>query len=616
MTFKRTTLAILIPVLSLGLVGCNSSSESNTPEVEKKKITATFIDSAVGGLKYECSEGENGLTNNKGEFTVYDGSSCKFSINDLLIGESVVSSTEDVITPYHIASTVKKAITIAAILQSIDSDGDADTAGIDLTQFDGKLPKNILEQDEIQIEETLIAAGIEPENIVSFDEAKEHLDEHTEPKGYHSEKVEFIINDLITITPDIHEVNYETKLAEYKDTLEDGDDSNNADIDVLKSVIEIAEVLNNEHIQKRITLSYENTPEGDIFEHFLSKAIDYAINRTPELIIKGEFDSALQSTDEEAKLFFELANRLITASDKLGQSFTRSDRVAEYSKDNDDYHLTYQDAQTMRTVALGAASMLSTIAAYNAGSDENYLMQTEENVTVKASKFGSIIIEDQDYSEWGYIGESDYTVDSVEYEKTSAYPSEFIEDNQDVFSLREDPKYLNTALKALRDAINIAQTKVDTSEYLTKEEQEDLVKLDKHLQSSDTNSLFEYKTETVSAKLNIKAAYDFNTAIQRSDLNIIENNYDCVLDDEMTKLSNSPTCYEEKYQGNFLSNDDQGDDDYSNYITYFLSGKPATHNLEIKIKNNKLSNIITECTEKNATGETVTCDILSLQQND
>lgn len=610
MRYPKTALALLIPALSIGLVGCGGSdSDSSAPEPEKTVIDAKFIDSAVSGLTYMCGE-NNGQTDSEGLFKTENGQQCDFSLNSFKLGSTKVSADSSIVTPYAIAGTASHAVKIASLLQSIDADGNPEN-GINVAEYDAsKLPKDLFEKEEVDFLKALIDAGVPAENVVSFADAKTHLDENVpELKGFHSTAVQKIITDVEAIIPDLHKQNYQEKLAEYKKILEQGDDSNNADIDVLKAAIEIAEVLNDEHVKQRIEFDYSKVSNPLFtYDSLLPQALDYAINKTPELVIKSDFDNGLASTDEDAKVLFGLANKLIAASDKLAVSFADVNRVAVYNK-SEENRLTYQNAQSLRAVALTVANILSTISAYNAGSDKNYLVQTAENLTVKAGKYGDINPDPAEY-EFGYVGSVDYPIASSEYERASAFPVEWIEDKT-VFTLRQDPIYLATALKSLSDAVEIAETKVDLSEYLTKEELEDLqpllANLNQHLQADNgADVLFDFSDTNVKAKLNIQAAYNLNTAIGRDDLSISENKYTCEIDNEMSKYMNSPTCYIQKYKGEYLGNHDS--------YGYMLEGMPASHELNFTITGGKLYTIVPSCEEKNNEGVFVQCEFLTTLQ--
>ncbi|PSW49275.1 hypothetical protein [Photobacterium leiognathi] len=609
MRYPKTALALLIPALSIGLVGCGGSdSDSSAPEPEKAVIDAKFIDSAVSGLTYVCGE-NNGQTDSEGLFKTEEGQQCDFSLNSFKLGSTKVSTDSSIVTPYAIAGTASHAVKIASLLQSIDADGNPEN-GINVAEYDAsKLPTDLFDKEEAEFLKALTDAGVPAENVVSFADAKKHLDAHVpEVKGFHSLAVEKIVKDIEAIIPELHKENYQAKLAEYKQILDQGDDSNNADIDVLKSVIEIAEVLNDEHVKQRVEFDYSQVDALFNYDSLLPQAIDYAINKTPELIIKGDFNNALASTDADAKLLFTLANKLITASDKLAVSFADVNRVAIYTQ-SEENHLTYQNAQSLRAVALTVANMLSTIAAYNAGSDENYLVQTAKNLTVKAGKYGDVNPDPVEY-EYGYVESVDYPIASSEYDRASAFPVKWIEDKT-VFTLRQDPIYLATALKSLSDAVEIAETKVDLSEYLTKEELEDLqpllANLNQHLQADNgADVLFDFSDTNVKAKLNIQAAYNLNTAIGRDDLAISENKYTCEIDNNMSMFTNSPTCYTQEYEGEYLV--------YHDGYSYLLEGMSASHELNFTITGGKLDTIVPSCEEKNDEGVFVQCELLTTLQ--
>ncbi|WP_422766650.1 hypothetical protein ACOX9X_08920 [Photobacterium leiognathi subsp. mandapamensis] len=609
MRYPKTALALLIPALSIGLVGCGGSdSDSSAPEPEKTVIDAKFIDSAVSGLTYVCGE-NNGQTDSEGLFKTEEGQQCDFSLNSFKLGSTKVSADSSIVTPYAIAGTASHAVKIASLLQSIDADGNPEN-GINVAEYDAsKLPTDLFDKEEAEFLKALTDTGVPAENVVSFVDAKKHLDAHVpEVKGFHSLAVEKIVKDIETIIPELHKENYQAKLAEYKQILDQGDDSNNADIDVLKAVIEIAEVLNDEHVKQRVEFDYSQVDALFNYDSLLPQAIDYAINKTPELIIKGDFNNALASTDADAKLLFTLANKLIAASDKLAVSFADVNRVATYTQ-NEENHLTYQNAQSLRAVALTVANMLSTIAAYNAGSDENYLVQTAKNLVVKAGKYGDVNPDPVEY-EHGYVGSVDYPIASSEYDLASAFPVKWIEDKT-VFTLRQDPIYLATALKSLSDAVEIAETKVDLSEYLTKEELEDLqpllANLNQHLQADNgADVLFDFSDTNVKAKLNIQAAYNLNTAIGRDDLAISENKYTCEIDNNMSMFTNSPTCYTQEYEGEYLV--------YHDGYSYLLEGMPASHELNFTITGGKLDTIVPSCEEKNDEGVFVQCELLTTLQ--
>lgn len=607
MKLPKTTLALLLPTLSIGLIGCGGGDSDSAPTTTTPKstvITGQFIDSAVSGLQYDCGDDYNGQTDTEGKFETLEGNKCQFSLNGFDLGSVTVSSDSLVVTPYSIAVDTTKAVKIAALLQSIDADGNPEN-GISVEDFDGtQLPSNLLDQEEQAFLQALEEVGVAIANLVSFVDAKKHLDGNVpELKGFHSLAVAEIINDVEANLPNLHTLNFQQKLAEYQAILDKGDDSNNADIEVLKAILDIAYILNDDAVKQRIQFDYSQV-ENPLFAYdsLLPQAIDYAINHNADVVLGANIDRALASTDSESKMLFELANKLVTASDKLAISFAEVNRVAKYDP-SDEGMITYQDAHAVRTVALTVANILSTISAYNAGSDVNYLVHTESNVTVKAVKYG--YDPDTSFSEYTSLGSVDYQITSVEYNLASYNPVTWMEDPT-VFTLRQDPKYLVQALTSLKAAIATVNTKLNLTEYFTAAELADLkpvlTNLHAHLQSpADDVMLFELSDDDVKVTLDILSAYALNTAVGRQDLNIERNQYSCTVDEKLSKVTNVPFCSEEGIRGYYLGNDGQYD--------YWLEGKYAEHQLEFSVIGGKSEGIIKSCEEKPRDGEFVTCEI-------
>ena len=69
LTFKTSSL-----LLTMGILSACGSGGSSGPQIE----TGVFIDSAVGGLKYQTAT-QSGLTNSSGEFKYIAGENVTFS---------------------------------------------------------------------------------------------------------------------------------------------------------------------------------------------------------------------------------------------------------------------------------------------------------------------------------------------------------------------------------------------------------------------------------------------------------------------------------------------------------------------------------------------------------
>ena len=105
------------------LVGCGSSSSTSSSVVETGK--AYYLDSAVAGVNYKCGTQE-GITGVNGEFTFEVGQSCTFYIGDVKLRDMDKALLSDG------AKIVEDDLQVAALLQSLDSDGNPDN-GITLT---------------------------------------------------------------------------------------------------------------------------------------------------------------------------------------------------------------------------------------------------------------------------------------------------------------------------------------------------------------------------------------------------------------------------------------------------------------------------------------------------
>jgi len=148
MEFQKTLISLFV----MGaLSACGNSSDNNSSDDDTggggetvNSITATFVDSAIAGLEYQCDTSQ-GVTNSAGEFTIVEGESCSFSINGFDIGRTDnISATNLIVTPYDTAENAEYAVKIAAILQTIDADGDPSN-GIDIGSFNKQIPTGILQ---------------------------------------------------------------------------------------------------------------------------------------------------------------------------------------------------------------------------------------------------------------------------------------------------------------------------------------------------------------------------------------------------------------------------------------------------------------------------------------
>ena len=427
-------LAILSGLSTMSLIGCGGSDKD-------KDISATFIDSSVAGLNYICGNNK-GVTDSEGKFTVPEGTSCQFELNGFSLGSiNNISQETAVVTPYDIAHDEAQAVRIASILQTIDADGNPENGITISVKFDGsKLSPDLLKMNEAEFTASLAEKlNINEESVVKFDKAKEHLDRNVgETKGYHSKAVEEVIKDITKMTSDINTVNFQDKLAGYHQILDKGDDSNNQDIQTLKAFISIAEILNDPLVTEHLEVSNLTFK----YTEMLPKVLDSVINQA-----KPKIKSLQNINNDMAAIFYQMAQKLVEASHKLGKSFADPNYVAKYAKsenvkeNNSFITITQKDAKQAQTVALLAANALSTLAAYQYG-DEDYLTPKHEDITVK------VIERDED---------NVAKTIPADYIKAFIDPIDFY-NNTNVGTLRPDPKYLNFAKSSLIEAVKLAET--------------------------------------------------------------------------------------------------------------------------------------------------------------
>ncbi|MHA6608811.1 hypothetical protein [Photobacterium damselae] len=612
MRFSKTLLAVLIPT-TLVLTGCggdSSDSNDNGSVVPAGKIKATFVDKEVAGLKYHCTSGETGTTGSKGEFVVTEGTRCSFSINNLELGTTQVTDlNKKAITPYDITKNgnVKN---IAALLQTLDSDGNPEN-GINLSDLDTsvELPVSLLNTKNEAEFQQILSKQLPNKKVVSFTDAQKHLDNTLSVmgvlRGYHSVAVEKIITDINdNVLPKLSETNFQSKLAEYKAELNNAE-KDNADVATLQAVITVAEVLNEPQVKERFSFTYPADDNPFDYSEILPQAIDAAVNGRAKMLVNNEVTG---STDKEAETLYHFAQELKKASDMLGVSFSSSDRIAQYDKDGE-ITLDYQQAQSIRAIALTAANMLSTAAAYQLGSDEQYLPKTAKDLNLNTVMYGCKEYE----SEFGYcidygiIGSKKLPIVQTEYDDASINPAALV-NSQNFLALRGDPKFMELALEAISEAANIGATKVDLSQfdYPTPEDEQkakELVNnLNQHFQApADKVVLVNYSDEDMKLQLNLRAFFNVNTGLGHEDITVIKNEYSCELDDDMTKVMNEPMCHEANYMGDWLSNDP------TQNISYFVEGYPAEHILDIDYNSAKLDVIMPKCELKDDQGSWVQC---------
>jgi len=148
---------IILSLATLTAIAMSGCSGTDAAKEAVKTGTATYVDSAVEGVRYVCGEKE-GFTNENGEFTFEQGQSCTLYLNDIQLREFAADKLED-------GKEIKEIdLAIARILQTLDSDGD---------------PSNGITIDS-ELVDAMIAAGITkiPETKEELDKFKDVMKDH------------------------------------------------------------------------------------------------------------------------------------------------------------------------------------------------------------------------------------------------------------------------------------------------------------------------------------------------------------------------------------------------------------------------------------------------------
>lgn len=547
MDFKKLALATMI---AGALAGCNSSDDNNSDNTPgpNPTIEAFFQDSAaVKGAAYNCANGtETGVTDINGSFTVTSGSSCIMSIDGFTLGKtgvvtaqnSVISSTQLQqigISPARSKNVdgdniVKFNARLSSLLQSIDAD--LNTPYIDTRETKGSsiptdlLTKEVTAEAFIEMLEEVEVAGEklgDTGNIVTPDDAEDNL-----RGGYESEAIKRVIAQVSRLFSGHElEANLENELSDIRAELESYEISSNGyHQEALLAIIEILEVVNSQEVSDRIDI------EGSLFNYkdMLPKVLDYTFNDNAEILFKGEQGS----TDDIAVVLFEAAERLVAASQKLGNAFPNENYELPYEELNISYH----DSLYLRAYALNIANALSIASAYTAGNDNQYVPQPFEATDVT-------VFEGWQDRETGKF-ERSVTLKDFEGEFIKAFVDNGrVLDNPEVFQLRKNVNYLVFAKQALIDSIPLIKAleldDADTVDFINN--------LEQHLNAEDgdrTPLVIEEDGEEIS--INLHAFYSVENGIDRNAFEISFNGYTCpegisgAYDETFSKIFNDTIC--------------------------------------------------------------------------
>ncbi|MFQ2592884.1 hypothetical protein ACK3Z2_17885 [Aeromonas caviae] len=551
--------------------GSNGGNNGGGTDTGSKPLhTAVFLDSVVGGLDYRCND-YTGVTNAKGEFLFDDGDTCEFALGNQRLGAVTLKAGNSLVTPYTLAGDDKeKAIRIAALLQTLDSDSNPEN-GITLDKAQvAQLGIVELGSDDAfntSLVEALKTAGL-TKAVVSLAAAKAHLSATLAGVNGRSVAVDKVLSDLQGLT-DLKNLDVESKFKEYKETLQaETGESGKADRQIVLAMLTMLEVTNNPVVAER--LAFTSSAIGSGYSTSLAKVMDVIIHTpgTASVALKG----GKGYTRDVAKLMGAYADGLENVAAALAD-IQDPDYSATYG-DDDTVTLNLDGAKALRASAMAMASALNIAASYQYGPDSAYVTQQEE-VTLPRMH-----IKDT----WGMQPTTTYEESSSTFE--TQFSQQEIEPDAlvahaDFFRLTDDAKArLAKAKSQLKDAVSLAltidQSKLDES--LTQDEIEantaTLKELANHFagtvptiqwESVETryvNTGMGWQPQEVGVKYNINVLPFFDEMLDRSDMTIkVTGGCDGAVgarDAELSKAMGEPMCLITSDEFKALAQSDRG----------------------------------------------------------
>ena len=163
------------------VIGCGggggSSSSSKTSTSSTKIGTAYLVDSAIEGVEYVCGS-EKGETESDGKFRFEVGKECTFFLGNLQLRTLKAAQLADG------AVIIESDMKVAALLQSLDADGDPENGiRIDKKVIDTLKKRGIVKipESETELKETIEKVAKDVPSLklstVSFSKAAAHLKE-------------------------------------------------------------------------------------------------------------------------------------------------------------------------------------------------------------------------------------------------------------------------------------------------------------------------------------------------------------------------------------------------------------------------------------------------------
>lgn len=621
-------LSVVAALSSLALAGCGgggdgaSSDNGNNGETAKPALTGTFIDSPVEGLNYTCGS-HTDVTGKEGQFLFNDGDTCEFKLGSVTLGETIVKKGQTMVTPYTIAETGNKerAVRIAALLQTMDDDNKPEN-GITLKKEDvTKLGNTIrFDSDEAfntSLHEALKQAQID-KKVVDTTAAEAHMNASLAVINGQSVAVDKVLRSLLEESQDWQKTNFEEKLREYKETLnEETGDQGKADREVVKSIIILMEITNDPIVSNRFDIQ----PPSDLgqgYQTSLAKVLDIIVN--PLKMTYINIKEQPSQIEDISRLMGKYALELESISNTLA-NIVKPDYLAKYG-DDDKLTLNFAQVQELRATALAMSSAMNVISAYQYGSASHFKV-AQENVTF--DNFTTI-------TKWLPYPEKPITTYlfnkqtvNAEYLNVNIHPAELFNDQLFLTFTKEYKTQLSKAKSQLQESIAIALT-TDITINLDIDRAE-LINLQQHL--NGTKSGIELSERVMigdkydygyyaDAKYTIDLNPFFALGFDRNDITLTikesckHRNYDVIgeYDESLSKAMDTAMChmtesdvkgiYSPYYNDDFeyIGNSENINPETGNIERHptFAQGFPMRWFVEMKAKpNSSFGKIFTSC---------------------
>jgi len=203
---KRNITLVTVTTLALFLNACGGGGSS-----PKSTIQGKFIDSPVYGAQYRCGKLDNKITQQDGSF-VCETLPVTFYVGGVKLGEVHTLAADGYVTPHDLVGVARntygqKVNNIALFLQSLDDDGNIDTAITIEKKHIEKLKNKQYDIHTMTHDQVVDLLGeLDVVNIVSPEKAHEHLRAHIEAIPTHNpaqhDPNEHNPTDHTPVTPD------------------------------------------------------------------------------------------------------------------------------------------------------------------------------------------------------------------------------------------------------------------------------------------------------------------------------------------------------------------------------------------------------------------------------